>query len=223
MNRQLYLLFSVSILISATLISCRGMFFNSKKCFEKNIALQPFDAIIIPGVPFENGNWSSTMKSRVLWSLYLYNNGYAKNVIYSGSAVYTPYVEGKIMALYAEKLGIDPAHIFIEPRAEHSTENVYYGSLIAKKNGFKKVGLATDQFQSRTLSDFLPKMKRKIDFVVKSLPMQEELMASLPQDDPEIDYNLAKVDSFISLVERESKLKRFWGTLGKNIEYRDEK
>lgn len=202
--------------------SCRGLFFNPQNCYEKNILLEPYDAIIVPGVPFDSA-WSYTMKGRVLWSVYLYRNGYVKNIIYSGSAVYSPFTEGKIMAMYAEKLGVKPANIFVESRAEHSTENVFYSGLIAKKKGFKKVALATDRFQSRTLSDYLPKVRRKLDLDIRSLPMQDELTATMPHDDPAIEYNLARVDSFVSLVNRESKLKRFWGTMGKNIKYRQEK
>ena len=159
------------------------------------------------------------MKGRVIWSVYLYQHGYTKNIIYSGSAVYSPYTEAKIMALYAEKLGVKPENIFVEPNAEHSTENVYYSCLIAKKNGFTKVALATDRFQSRTLADFLPKIKRKLRIDIKSLPMQDDLMTTMPHQDVEINYHLAKVDSFVSIVDRESKLKRLWGTLGKNIKY----
>ena len=159
-----------------------------------------------------NAHYSRYPKSRI-----------ARNIIYSGSAVYSPYIEGKIMALYAEKLGVKPENIFIEPRAEHSTENVYYGCLIAKKLGCTKVGLATDRFQSRTLADFLPKIKRKIGIEVMSLPIQEELLATMPHIDPAIEYELAGVNNFVSIIDRESKLKRFWGTLGKNINYKKEK
>jgi hypothetical protein len=215
------ILLGLALSVSFALISCRGMFFDPQSRYEKSLREQPFDAIIVPGVPFENKNWSFIMKGRVLWSVYLYKKGYAKNIIYSGSAVYSPFVEGKIMALYAEKLGVKPENIFVESKAEHSTENIFYSSLIAKSNGFTKVALATDRFQSRTLADFLPKIKRKIDVEVKSLPMQEDLVSAMPQYDPVIDYELARVDSFVSLVERESKLKRLWGTLGKNINYKE--
>ena len=58
-----------------------------------------YDVIVVPGVPFENGQWSSIMKGRILWSKYLYDIGIARNVMYSGSAVYTPYNEAEIMAL----------------------------------------------------------------------------------------------------------------------------
>ena len=99
------------------LLSCT----TSKKKTARDLA----HAIIVPGIPFNNGNWDSVMKGRVLWSYVLYKNGYTKNVIYSGSAVYSPYFEAVIMGLYAEQLGIPREHIFCETKARHSTENVY--------------------------------------------------------------------------------------------------
>jgi uncharacterized SAM-binding protein YcdF (DUF218 family) len=210
------------IILCSLLFACRGMFFNIETVYNKNLKLAPYDALIIPGIPFEKSNWNYIMKSRVLWSVYLYKQGYAKNVIYSGSSVYSPYVEAKIMAMYAEKFGIPREHIFVETRAEHSTENVYYSSLIAKKNGYKKIAVATDRFQSRTLADFLPKVRRKTKLEIKSLPIQDRWLDTLHAEDPVIDYNLAKVDSFVSIVERQSKFKRFWGTMGMNIKYEKE-
>ena len=222
-NKSTFILFSFSILLSLALYSCRGLFYNTQTCYQSNLTLKPYDAIIVPGIQFENGNWNYIMKGRVLWSVYLYNQGITKNIIYSGSAVYSPYTEAKIMALYAEKLGVHPEHIFVEPRAEHSTENIFYSCLIAKKNGFTRVAVATDRFQSRTLADFLPKIKRKTGIDIKSLPLQDDLMRTVSHHDPVINYELAKVDSFVSIVERESKLKRFFGTMGFHIDYDEAK
>ena len=66
----------------------------------------PYDAIIVPGVPFNGKEWEDVMKMRVYWSYLLFQRGMTKNIIYSGSAVYTPYYESEIMKLYALKLGI---------------------------------------------------------------------------------------------------------------------
>jgi hypothetical protein len=66
----------------------------------------PYDIVILPGVPLEDTTWSWTMKGRIYWSEYLYDKGITKNLMYSGSAVYTPYVKGKIILLYAMALGI---------------------------------------------------------------------------------------------------------------------
>src|SRR4028118_889036 len=72
---------------------------------------ETYDVIVVPGVPFENGRWSRTMKARVYWSKYLYERGLAKNIMYSGSSVYSPYYEAEVMALYAQALGVPKEHI----------------------------------------------------------------------------------------------------------------
>jgi vancomycin permeability regulator SanA len=197
-----------------TMVGCRGMFFTSERYYRKSLEHAPYDAVIVPGVPFENGQWSYTMKGRVLWSIYLYRAGIARNLIFSGSAVYSPFVEGKIMALYAEQLGVPEENIFVEDRAEHSTENVYYGTVLARKYGFKKVAVATDRFQSRTLVTFVNKLHAGI----RLLPMQDSLLQKMPHTDPVIDSMQAYNQTFVSIVERESFFKRFRGTMGKNIE-----
>src|SRR5205823_671294 len=58
-----------------------------RNAYAKAAGIKPFDAIIVPGVPYYGRGWDSVMKSRVLWSYILYRNGYAKNIIYSGAAV----------------------------------------------------------------------------------------------------------------------------------------
>ena len=85
-----------------------------------------YDVIVVPGVPFNTPNWDRVMKGRVYWSKYLFDLGIAKNIMYSGSSVYTAYNEAQIMALYAAALGIPEKNIFTETHAEHSTENIYY-------------------------------------------------------------------------------------------------
>jgi len=49
-----------------------------------------------------------------------------RNIIFSGSAVSSPYVEGVAMKIIADTLGIRRP-TFSETKAEHSTENAYYG------------------------------------------------------------------------------------------------
>lgn len=177
-----------------------------------------YDAIVVPGVPFEDGQWSKIMKARVYWSKYLYDKGVAKNIIYSGSAVYTPYIEAKIMALYAEALGIPQENIFIEASAEHSTENIYYGYKKANKLGFTSIALASDPFQTRMLKRYTRKVVSPdvglIPIVFDTLRKMEEVMI-----DPHIDYAKAYVENFESIEERESFWKRFAGTRGKNVKY----
>ncbi|MCK7537086.1 MAG: YdcF family protein [Marinilabiliales bacterium] len=121
--------------------------------------------IIVPGVPYNDPNMSKILLGRIYWSHYLYSKGIAKNIIYSGSAVYTPYVESVIMSLYAQKLGVPADFIYTETKAEHSVENVYYSYKIAEKLGFKKIALATDPFQSRMLKRLSKKFKVEIEYI----------------------------------------------------------
>ena len=175
-----------------------------------------YDMIIVPGIPLEDSlQWGRIMEGRVYWAKFLYDKGIAKNIMFSGSAVYTPYYEGKVMALYAEAIGIPKEHVFTELKAEHSTENLYYSYKKSKQLGFNTIALASDPYQSKQLRLFARlKLNRHIGiipFVVDTLKKIEPLMKN-----PVIDYKLAFKENFVPLPERESKWKRFKGTLGFN-------
>lgn len=175
-----------------------------------------YDIVIVPGVPFENGKWSYVMKGRVYWSKYLYDNGITKNVIYSGAAVYTPYCEAEIMAMYAAGLGIPEENIFTETLAEHSTENVYYSYKKARQLGFQKIALATDPFQAKMLKRFT---KKVVSPEVGIIPFVTDILEAMEKDmiDPEIDFGKAFRTDFTSLPERKNMRERFRGTRGQNI------
>jgi len=206
----------ITLLFPLLFCSCT---FSKKACINMLDAAikDPYDIIVVPGVPFEDSTWSRVMKGRVYWSKYLYDIGVAKNIIYSGSAVYTPYIEADIMALYAEKLGIPREHIYMEPHAEHSTENIYYSYKMARMLGFERVALATDQFQAKMLKRFTKKIVGSdvgiIPIVADTLVAMEPYMI-----DPEIDFQRAFVKDFIPLTERESQRERFRGTRGLDLD-----
>jgi uncharacterized SAM-binding protein YcdF (DUF218 family) len=207
---------SFLLLIFLVLHSCA---FSSKVCsslLNKSKAGN-YDMIVVPGVPFVDGKWSNTMKARIYWSKYLYDKGIAKNIMYSGSAVYSPYCEAVIMALYAEKIGIRKENIFTETLAEHSTENIYYSYKKSRKLGFHRIALASDPFQTKMLRRFTRKIIGSevglIPFVTDTLKAMESRMT-----DPEIDYQKAFVTNFIPLPSREKFLKRLKGTRGLDID-----
>ncbi|MBP1670400.1 MAG: YdcF family protein [Bacteroidetes bacterium] len=174
---------SVFLLMNSCAFSSRA----SRNLLEESMT-KGYDIIVVPGVPFENGQWSSTMKGRIYWSKYLYDRGIARNVMYSGSAVYTPYNEAEIMALYAERIGIPGANIFTEKRAEHSTENIYYSYRKARKLGY-------------------------VPIVYDTLRAMESGMTN-----PEIDHHKAFESDFVPLPQRENFFKRFRGTRGAYID-----
>lgn len=177
----------------------------------------PYDVIIVPGVPFNDGRWSRVMKGRVYWSKLLFDEGIAKNIIYSGSAVYSPYEEGKIMAAYAVALGIPAEHVFSEVRAEHSSENVWYSSRLARNLGFRRIAVASDPFQTKMLRRFA---KRKVSADIGLIPIVEDSLKAMESSmtDPEIDPSPAFRKNFVNIKKREGLFTRLRGTLGKNID-----
>lgn len=176
----------------------------------------PYDVIIVPGVPYQEPSLKTILKARIFWAKYLFDRGIAKNIIFSGSSVYTPFVEGKIMKIYADSLGIPSDHTFSEEEAEHSTENIYYSVQMAKKMGFKKIALATDHYQAFLLVGYL--RKKFPDLKILTIEYKK---INIKAEWPEIDDAPAFSDNFVSLVKRENKIKRFKGTIGKNIIYNE--
>ncbi|UII22964.1 YdcF family protein [Fulvivirga ligni] len=197
-----------------------GLFFylkhTTKVDYEKGMANGPYDVIIVPGYPYE-GQWHDIMKTRIYWAAYLYEKGITKNIIFSGSAVYSPYVESVIMKQYAMKLGVPEDAIFTETQAEHSTENLFYSYQIAEENGLKKVCLATDPVQSF----FLKNYAEDNDYEINYLPIKYFTLENLNMKDFEINDKVAFIEDFEALPDRESFWKRMQGTLGKNIDYND--
>jgi uncharacterized SAM-binding protein YcdF (DUF218 family) len=208
------IMFSVAVFLISSFNSCAKSPGNEVDLIEENVV---YDAIIVPGVPYNDDYWTKILMARIHWANHLFKKGIAKNIIYSGSAVYTPYIEAEIMAMYGKELGIPAENIFTEINAEHSVENVYYSYQIAQKLGFKKVALATDPFQSRMMKGPSKRMKVDIDFIPFSMDMIDTLQVS----DISIDADKAFVNDFVSLEERENFFQRLKGTIGRNIDYKD--
>lgn len=185
----------------------------AEKSYERAIKEKPFDVIIVPGVPYEKEKTTSVMKMRIWWAKHLYDNGFTKNIIFSGSAVYSPFVESIVMKIIADSLGIPAEHLFSETKAEHSTENIYYSWKMAKELGFSKIALATDPFQSRLLKSFIRKYcpgVREVPIVFDSIEIKDGTL-------PLIDTASAYVPGFVSITERENFWQRLSGTMGKRI------
>jgi hypothetical protein len=212
--------FATTVLfLSVFLFFFSSCFFTERSAVRllKKSRAEAYDMVIVPGVPLEKGKWGRMMKARVCWSKYLYDQGIAKNIMYSGSSVYTPYYEGEVMALYAEAIGIPKEHVFFETRAEHSRENIYYSYKKAKQLGFARIALASDRFQTKTYERFT---EEKVSADIALIPMvvsTVRMMASSIKD-PVIDYGQAFNKDFVSLKKRQSYRERLRGMKGKNID-----
>ena len=207
-----FIYFHVFLALALLMTHCSFSHY-AKKSYEKAVVEKPFDVIIVPGVPYEKENTTSVMKMRIFWAKHLYDSGFTKNIIFSGSAVYSPYVESIAMKIIADSLGIPSNHTFSETSAEHSTENVYYSWKMAKELGFQKIALATDPFQSRLLRSFT----KKYCPGVKAIPVVFDRLQVDDKPLPEIDATTAFRTDFVSIKERESFWQRLSGTLGKKV------
>jgi len=213
---QLIKKWPVYTLLAMLLAGCSFSQSKSKKLL-RAAEDETFDMVIVPGIPLENGEWGRIMKARVYWAKFLYEKGIARNVMFSGSAVHSPYYESKVMALYAEAIGIPKEHIFTEIKAEHSVENIYYSYKKARKMGFKKIALATDPFQSKMTRGFVRKRVSKdihlLPFVFDTLKVLEPQMTN-----PEINFETARAENFVPLKERKNFWQRLRGTRGKSMD-----
>lgn len=205
------------LIVIACLIGLSSCFFlgpSPKKRLQKIADIAPVDVVIVPGLPLYQGQWDTLLKTRMLWSEFLIKKGYVKQVLYSGNAVYTPWMEGPSMALIARQLGIDSARILIDTIAEHSTENLYYSYLLAKAKGFKSIAVATDPFQCAMLHKFA---KKNFEEEIYFLPVIYDSIRARTNVEVWIDTTLTKKKNFRSLEERQSYKDRMKGTRGKQI------
>jgi uncharacterized SAM-binding protein YcdF (DUF218 family) len=175
-----------------------------------------YDAIIVPGYPFNpDGRMNAIYKMRLHWAYELYSNGIAKNIITSGSAVHSPYIESQIFALYLKEMGVNPEHIIIEDKAEHSLENVFYSLELAKERGFETVAVATDLFQSGMIQILGRKHNLKVDYLPANIGFV--ISKRWKSFNGTIDYCQAYVEDFTPLKERESRRQRLEGTRGNRL------
>ncbi len=205
------------LLVICCLIGLSSCFFlgpSPKKRLQKIGAIKPVDVVIVPGLPLYQGQWDTLLKTRMLWSEFLIKKGYARHVLYSGNAVYTPWMEGPSMALIAQQLGIDSAQILVDTMAEHSTENLHYSYLMAKTKGFKSIAVATDPFQCAMLHKFA---KKNFEEEIYFLPVIYDSIKARTNVEVYIDTTLTKKKQFRSLEERQGYKDRMKGTRGKRI------
>jgi uncharacterized SAM-binding protein YcdF (DUF218 family) len=175
---------------------------------------KPYDVVVVPGVPYEGDRTTGVMKMRLFWAKHLYDSGFTRNIIFSGSSVYTPYVESIVLKIMADSLGVPPQHVFSETRAEHSTENAYYSWKMAKELGFTKIALATDPFQAGMLRAFI----KKYCPGMQAIPIVFDEMKDIDDKQlPRINPAPAYVENFVSVKQRESFWTRFRYTMGKRV------
>lgn len=204
----------VFVLSAFLLPSCFFIGPTPRKLLQNVELIKPIDIAIVPGLPLYHGKCDTLLKSRMLWSQYLFKKGIVSNVLYSGNAVYTPWVEGSSMALLANQLGIENKNIVIDTIAEHSTENLFYGYHLAKKMGYKTIAIATDPFQCAMLHKYA---RKNFNETIYFIPIIYDSIKPRMGMELLIDTTITFRKSFIPIEERMDYKDRLKGTTGKNI------
>lgn len=173
--------------------------YSIRQLYTVNAAAAPYDVVIIPGLPFDTPTPNNLFKARMLWSKDLYDKGLVKNIIYSGAAVHTPYIEGEVMKEISMLLGIPAEHTFAETKAEHTVNNIEEGLKLARQMGFSKVAVATDPFQTAFLKRHIDKNKLPIAL----LPFDLDSFSRFEKQAlPHFNSERAFVKDFVPLKER---------------------
>ena len=78
-------------------------------------AHKQYDAVIVPGIQFVEPAWDKVLQLRLIWAKHLFDKGITKNIITSGTSVYTPYVEAQVMAeivmVVLGEIDVGPGHV----------------------------------------------------------------------------------------------------------------
>jgi vancomycin permeability regulator SanA len=160
------------------------------------------DVLVVPGCPTaEDGAIGRCLASRVAWAERLYREGVAENIIVTGAAVYTPWVEAEIMAAALAELSVPADRIWLEPHAMHTDENMYNALRIAQEQGWETLAVASHHPHARTACRQLeswgatctPKTM-DMPYVWRAVPRQQEALAAL---------DVARQPGWVGLEERE--------------------
>jgi len=194
--------FTIGLLVLATgFISGCNVTKIAKRMRAQYFPNAPYDAVIVPGIAYDTlKQQNNGFNARVIWAKILYDRQVTRNIIFSGAACYSPYIEGQAMKLIAEKMGVPAENVFAETKAEHGKENVYYSYLLAQKLGFKKLALAADPYQAFFLEGFIQTNLPEMGI----LPITVDSLKKLYLPVPAIDASPAFVKNFVPLNKRET-------------------
>lgn len=201
------------ILTAILLGSCKSL--NYKKIavnrYQYAEQVKPFDVLLVPGTPYFQEGMTEVMLNRLLWAEHLYKKGFSKYIMFSGAAVYTPFIEGCILREYAMLLGIPGDKILVEPKAENSVDNIYYANLQAREMDLKDMLVATDTYQSLRYSRF----QKQTNIQFNMAPMQVDSLDLNFRFQTTINDSVCYQQGWIDYKKRKAWYERFARSGGK--------
>lgn len=105
----------------------------------------PHDAIIVLGCPSrDDGTAADCQITRAEIAAALYKKGLARNLITTGGAVKNRFVEAEALRDLLIARDIPASAISVEPRAQHTDENIYYSTRIMESAGWNDALMVSD-------------------------------------------------------------------------------
>jgi len=105
------------------------------------------EAIVVLGAAQYNGRPSKVLKARLDHALDLYNQGYARTIITTGSYGPDPnYSEAHVATEYLTEHGVDEADIITEQASVTTHDSIRAASLLVKSKSWKTVLVVSDGF-----------------------------------------------------------------------------
>jgi len=121
------------------------------------------DAVFVFGFPAnENGNLSTTLKSRMDKGIEIFKNNNAKFLIVAGGAAHNNIVEADVMEKYAIKKNINPNKIIKENKSKNTIENTRNVLKILKerKLSLDKTVLISSKYHSHRVTKLYKKNRK---------------------------------------------------------------
>jgi hypothetical protein len=108
-------------------------------------AADPLDTIIVLGCPTnDDGTLSSCQAGRVERAMRFYDAGVAASFIPSGAAVQNEWIEAESIRDALLDHGVPAAAITVEPRAEHTDENLYFATRLMEEREWRRALVVSD-------------------------------------------------------------------------------
>ncbi|MCR8656055.1 YdcF family protein [Paenibacillus endoradicis] len=166
--------------------------------FSNNFQLVKSDVAVVLGAAAWDSEPSPVLRERINHAIWLYENGYVDNIIFTGGkGSGDQYAESEVARGYAIQRNVDPDHIFIETKSKITEENLTYAYEIAVENHFttftivsdplhmkramlmaKQTGM--DAYSSPTQSSAYKSLNSKIPFFLRELFFYVGYIFSLP-------------------------------------------
>lgn len=125
------------------------------------------DVVIVLGAAIWGSEPSPVFKERIDHGIWLYKNGFAENIIFTGGIGKNKlYSEAVVAKNYALRHLVKSENIYVETKSKITEENIKYAMDIVKNNEFNDVIIVSDPLHMKRAMD----MAGDYGFVIYSSP-----------------------------------------------------